>query len=165
MKIGVVADSHEHGHLLRSALRQFVQEGVGAILHLGDIIAPFTAKLLLPPHVPAGLPMHVVYGNNDGEREGLERLLPRIQDGPLRLTLAGRRIVMIHALESLEPEDIAGADVVFSGHTHELLHEVRDGVLFLNPGECCGVLTGKATAAIVDLDDLSVRVIPLDNRP
>ncbi|MCU0608134.1 MAG: hypothetical protein MUF78_12185 [Candidatus Edwardsbacteria bacterium] len=31
----------------------------------------------------------------------------------------------------------------------------------VNPGEACGYLTGKATCAVVDLADLSGRIIEL----
>ena len=138
MKIGVIADSHDHLPPLRRAVAMFARMKVQAIIHAGDFIAPFAAKLLAPPQVSDVLPVHCVFGNNDGEREGLKKILPQLVDGPLHLELGGKRIVVHHFIDWLKPDDIAAADIVITGHTHEVVNETRDGKLILNPGECCG---------------------------
>jgi putative phosphoesterase len=160
MKIGVISDSHDRLPALRQALAVFEQAGVEAILHAGDMVAPFAAKVLAEGANP-GRPVHCIYGNNDGERKGLKKVLPQIQDGPLRLALAGRTIVMHHAEEDLGPGDLAGADVVVTGHTHQVLNEVRDGVLHLNPGECCGWTTERCTIAVLDTDAVSAEIVEI----
>lgn len=161
MNIGVLSDSHDHVGLVRQALEAFAARGVGAILHAGDIVAPFTAKLLADKDLIGDAAVHVIYGNNDGERAGLKTLLPRIDDGPLRVELGGRVIVMHHFIKWFTDADLAGADVVISGHNHEARIETRDGVLYLNPGETCGVLTGRPTAAILDTETLAAEIIDL----
>lgn len=155
MLVGVMADSHDRVPVVRAALDRLRAEGVDTVVHAGDIVSPFTAKIL------AAWPgtLHVVYGNNDGERAGLKAILPQIQDGPLVVTLAGRRILVHHALEWCRPEDLAGADVVLTGHTHEVVIEQRDSRLYVNPGELCGWLTGRATLAVVDLSQMTARSI------
>ena len=157
MKLGVVSDSHDHVKLLRRALDEFSARDVAAVLHAGDLIAPFSAKLL----VGLDVPVYCIFGNNDGEKAGLKKLLPQLQYGPLRLELGGRTIVMHHFFDWLKPEDVEGADVVIGGHTHEIVHDMRGGVLYLNPGECCGVLTDRPTVAVLDTEDLSVETIDL----
>jgi putative phosphoesterase len=157
MQIGVLADTHDRLPTLRAALLRFRELGITTVLHPGDIVAPFAAKVL------AGFDgtLHVTYGNNDGERRGLKQVLPQIQDGPLRLELAGRRVLLHHAREWCRPEQITAADVIVTGHTHEARVERRDGKLFVNPGECCGWVTGRATVAVIALDTGEVQQIEI----
>ncbi|MBW7905916.1 MAG: metallophosphoesterase [Phycisphaerae bacterium] len=155
MRIGIISDTHDRLPTLRAALERFGQLGVDTLLHPGDVVAPFAA------HVLAGFPgtLHITYGNNDGERGGLKTVLPQIRDGPLWVELGGKRLLLHHFVDWCTPEDIARADVIVTGHTHELLVERRAGQLFLNPGECCGWVTGRATVATLDLETLDVGVI------
>lgn len=171
MKIGVISDTHDRLPTFRRALELFRRLKVEAVFHAGDLVAPFAAKLLtpeariLPPDMfPGGsLPgaVHVIYGNNDGERDGLKKVLPQIVDGPLRVTLdtphGPRVVVMAHFIDWFKPADLAGADVVISGHDHAPGIESREAggreVLFINPGECCGWLTERCTVAILDLSE------------
>jgi hypothetical protein len=155
MRIGVIADTHDRLPAIQGALRRFQELGVETIIHAGDLVAPFAAEALA--RFPG--PLHVVYGNNDGERRGLKEVLPQIQDGPLRLELGGRRILVHHFVDWCSPADIAQADVVLTGHTHRVAVEARDGGLFVNPGECCGWLTGRATVATIDLETNDVQII------
>jgi len=161
MKIGVIADSHDHLPPLRRAVQMLVRHKVEAIIHVGDFIAPFAAKLIAPPNVPESIPVHCCYGNNDGERAGLKRVLPQVVDGPVKLTLGGKKVVFHHFIDWLKPADINAADIVISGHTHEIVNEKRDGKLILNPGECCGWVNDKCTVAILETDTLGVRIIEI----
>ncbi len=156
MKIGVISDSHDRLPALKAALAKLLERNVQAIIHAGDIVAPFAAKLLADV---TAVPVHCIYGNNDGERQGLRRVLPQIREGPLRLELGGRRFLVNHDLDSLGQDELAGADVVVTGHTHHPEVRTRDGVLYLNPGECCGWTTGRCTLAIVDTDAMSAEII------
>ncbi len=155
MLIGVMADTHDRLPTMRAALERFAELDVAAVVHAGDVVAPFAARLL----AEAGRPLYVVYGNNDGERAGLRAVLPQIADGPLRFELGGRRILLHHFIDWCSAADVAAADVVITGHTHEVLVERRDGVLLLNPGECCGWLTDRPTVATIDLESNEVRII------
>jgi len=161
MKIAVIADSHDRLPALSRALELFESLGVQAVLHAGDFVAPFAAKLLVGPGAPdpATAPLYCVYGNNDGERVGLKKVLPQVQDGPLRVELGGKTIVMHHWIEWLTPQDVVGAQIVITGHTHQVVQEKRDGVLYLNPGECCGWLTGRCTVALLDTKTLTAQII------
>lgn len=162
MNIGILSDSHDRLPMLARAIELLVEQRVEAILHAGDFIAPFAAKLLLPPYVPAWIPVYCCYGNNDGERVGLKKVLPQVVDGPVRLNLGGPRkctIVMHHFIDWLSEKDFRGADVIVTGHTHEIVNQMRGGQLLLNPGECCGWLTGRCTCAVLDTDSLTARII------
>ncbi len=157
MKIGVISDTHDRLPTFRRAMSFFTRLKVEAIFHAGDFIAPFAAELISPKQV--SMPVYCVYGNNDGEREGLKRMLPQVQDGPLQVELGGRKIVMGHFIDWLTKDQIASADVVISGHTHEVVNESRDGRLMLNPGECCGWVNDKPTIATLDLATLEAQII------
>ena len=157
MKIGVISDTHDRLTSFRKAISLFKRMNVDAIFHAGDYIAPFAAKIISPDVLT--IPTYCVYGNNDGERDGLKAVLPNLIDGPLVTSLAGRKIVMGHFVDWLKPEVYADADLVITGHTHEVVNEQKDNTLFLNPGECCGYLTEKSTVAIVDLENLTADII------
>ncbi|MBN2447551.1 MAG: metallophosphoesterase [Phycisphaerae bacterium] len=157
MLVGVLSDTHDHLSAIRVALRRFAAAGITTLLHPGDLVAPFAARLL----AEFSGEVHVTYGNNDGERKGLRDVLPRIQDGPLWLTLGGKRILLHHFIDWCRPADIAAADIVVTGHTHEVAVERRGGKLLLNPGECCGWLTGRCTIATLDLDTCDANIIEL----
>jgi putative phosphoesterase len=161
MKIGVLSDSHDNLPKIEAALRRFADAGVSSILHAGDLVAPFAAKLLTGPLVKDGVRVHAVLGNNDGERYGLGNVLPGIREGVIRLDLGGRTVVMAHDGAALTEGDIAGADVVVTGHTHKVVNVHVAGVLQLNPGECGGWLTGRCTAALLDPETLTAEIIDL----
>lgn len=155
MRVGIISDTHDRLPTLERALETVTGRGLRTVLHPGDIIAPFAAQRL------AGFDgdVHVTYGNNDGERAGLARVLPQIVDGPLRLELAGRRVLLHHFVDWCAAADVEWADVVVTGHTHAVTIERRGDKLFVNPGECCGWVSGRATIAELDLDTLEVEII------
>ncbi len=157
MRVGVISDTHDRLPTLRAGIERLMQAGVNVLFHPGDIVAPFAAKVL------AGFrgKLHVTYGNNDGERKGLKAILPQIQDGPLFIDLAGKRILLHHFIDWCRPDDIARADVIITGHTHEPAIERREGKLLVNPGECCGWVTGRCTVAAVDLLTSAVELIEM----
>jgi len=157
MKVGVISDTHDRLPTFRRALQLFKRLQVEAIFHAGDFVAPFAAKLIAPGEL--SVPLYCVYGNNDGERKGLKAVLPNVQDGPLKVQLGGRTIVMEHFVDWLKPADIVGADVVITGHTHDVVNETRGSTLFLNPGECCGWVNDRCTVALLDLETLTAEII------
>ena len=159
MQIGVLSDTHDRLPSFRRAIALFQRLNVAAIIHAGDLVAPFAAKVIAPAAV--SMPVYCVFGNNDGERAGLRHILPGIVDGPLTVKLGGRTIVVHHFIDWLKPQDIAAADVVITGHTHAVVNEVKNGKLLLNPGECCGWVTDRCTAALLDLDTLKAEIIDI----
>lgn len=158
MLIGVISDTHDRLPTLDAAMRLFHQRQVEAVIHAGDFVAPFAVKRLFAYRGP----LHVVYGNNDGEREGLKELMPEIVDGPLMLELGGRSILVHHFIDWCAAEDIRRADVVITGHTHEAVNRFDNGKLFLNPGECCGWVHGRCTVALLDTDGPSAELCELE---
>ncbi|MCH7526345.1 MAG: metallophosphoesterase [Planctomycetes bacterium] len=158
MLVGVISDTHDRLPMIDRALRLFEKRGVEAMIHSGDLIAPFAARRLLAYKGP----LHVVYGNNDGERAGLKEALPQVVDGPLFVELGGKAILVHHFIEWCKPEEIRRADIVISGHTHEVVNRFEGDKLILNPGECCGWVNGRCTVAILDTQGPSAEVCELE---
>ncbi len=161
MLIGVISDTHDRVPKIEQALALFRQRDVQGVIHAGDLCSPFAAKAMKT--VEEHSPLHVILGNNEGELAGLRGVLPQIETGPLRLELDGAKILVHHFDQWCDPQDIAWADIVISGHTHEIVNEVRDGTLFLNPGECCGWVNGRCTVALLDTDGPDVEIVDLND--
>lgn len=157
MQIGLMADSHDHLPRIEQAVDLFTRHQVGFVIHAGDFVAPFA----LAPLGRLRCEWVGVFGNNDGERAGLEqRSRGRIKVGPLRLELDSKRLTVVHILEELEG-DREQADLIIFGHTHQAeIRRDRD-VLLVNPGETYGWLHGRATVAVLDLPTLKVELIDL----
>ncbi len=155
MRIGVICDTHDRLPSLDRGLAVFQERGVEMVVHAGDLVAPFAARRLLAWRGP----LRVIFGNNDGERKGLKDVLPQIQDGPLWVEAGGKRILVHHFVDWCKRADVARADVIITGHTHEVINEQRDGKLFLNPGECCGWVNGRCTVAVLETDLPSAEII------
>ncbi len=156
MKIGIMADTHDHMGNIQRALAEFRRRGCEAIIHAGDFVAPFALKAVLGFEGK----VYGVLGNNDGERSGLKHLDSALSRGPLKLKIGLRRIVVIHDLKKLKDTDRHGADVVVYGHTHEA-GIVEGRPMMINPGECAGWLTGCSTAVILDTETMKAELVNL----
>ena len=158
MKIALISDTHDHTDRLSAALAVFADRRAEALIHAGDMVAPFTARALLAFD---GL-IRATFGNCDGERVGLSNILKKsIAAPPVTFELAGRSFVLAHDISQIPEALLGSADVAVVGHTHSPSRTQNNGTLIINPGECCGRVTGQSTVALLDSDDLSVEVINL----
>ncbi len=166
MKIGVISDTHDHLENLDKAIELLNTEEVELVIHCGDFISPFVIRRLykLKPKVVG------VFGNNDGDRGLLMKIAKdvnvELHNMPYDLELCGKRIHVLHGLGSPEytrrtVELLAksGAyDIILYGHTHKIdLRKIGD-CLVLNPGEVFGMLTGRSSVAILDIETFKVRI-------
>ena len=160
MLIGIISDSHDHLGNVRRALALFRERGVGLVLHAGDFVSPFVSE----PFREAGMRLIGVFGNNDGDKLYLRERFSGIGElhfGPHEFELGGRKILLMHEPRALDALVASGRyDLIVYGHTHRA--EVREGrPLVVNPGECGGWLSDRATAAVVDLARLKVELLHL----
>jgi len=120
MIVGVISDTHG---LLRPAAVEALR-GVDLIVHAGDVGAPDILERLADI-----APTTTVRGNVD--TQAWARLLPLTE-----VVRAGERdFYVLHDLAALDLDPkAAGFAAVISGHSHKPLAEMRDGVLYLNPG-------------------------------
>lgn len=158
MLVGIMADTHDNVPAIENAISLFNQKKVAFVVHAGDFIAPFSLK----PLEDLRCPWIGVFGNNDGEKKGLTSLSQgRIQPAPYELNLDGKKVVVVHDIETFDPENLSRKDakLVIHGHTHE--PEVKkgdDGILYVNPGEVGGWLKGRHTVALMDTEKFEATV-------
>ena len=166
MKIGIIADTHDNLDAIKSAVEIFNEEGIEILIHAGDFVAPFTEMSFRTLNAP----LLGVFGNNDGDKLLLkekykEKEVGGIYEDPHEFEFASKRIIVTHRPKIVKALAMSGVyDVVVYGHTHEAViekKEVRkDGETWIiNPGECCGYLTGRKTVAILDLEKEEARIV------
>jgi len=146
---------------IRKAVAFFKDAGCDLVLHAGDMVAPFAAREL----AALGIPVRAVFGNCDGEKQGLEMAFEKfgeIKDAPLLFSQGGRRILLVHYHFSVATYASSGKyEVIIYGHTHTPDIRKEGKTLLLNPGEAGGWLTGKSTAALLNPEKLEAEIIPL----
>ncbi len=168
MKIGVVSDSHDNMPAVRRLVEMFNRLKLEWLVHAGDIVAPFAAA----EFKKFSGRLVAVFGNNDGERRGLKRMLGEILYPPQTFEIGGKRILVAHETAEIAPLPADNRpDMLICGHTHKVFvgstteagleKAVGGEIPFLNPGECCGYLTGRCTAAVVDLDGLKTEIVEI----
>ena len=120
MIIGVISDTHG---LLRPAALDALR-GSDRIIHAGDIGDP---KIL--DRLAEIAPVTAVRGNVD--RGAWNKSIPTTDV----LEVSGLSIYVLHILQDLDLKpEAAGFAAVVSGHSHIPKQEVRNGVLYFNPG-------------------------------
>lgn len=163
MKVGIMSDSHDHLDNIRKAVEALNGTGVGFVLHAGDFVAPFVANELQKLMCP----LLGVFGNNDGERIGLQNRFKsfgaEIKVQPAFVELGGKKFVIVHEHDLVDSLAESGKfDVVVYGHTHKAdIRKASNGCLIVNPGEVCGWLTGKPTIAILDTETMEAVLVEL----
>jgi hypothetical protein len=158
VKICIVSDSHDRADPLARAVEDAREAGAEAVIHCGDLIGTQTLRGALA----AGLPLHLIHGNNIGDQISLARWV-RERNGQLqyhgqdaRLELAGRKVFAVHYPEYGHAMACTGDwDLVCCGHSHaagvEQVRNVKGGSTWLvNPGTVAG-LAAPATWILGDL--------------
>src|ERR1700755_3606266 len=118
--IGVISDTHG---LLRpeslAALR-----GASHILHAGDV-----GNIAILDALRKIAPVTAIRGNVDVSGPCAERAATDVVE------LGGRLFYLVHSVHDLDINPVvAGVAMVVSGHSHKASVQVRDGVVFFNPG-------------------------------
>lgn len=147
MKIGIISDSHDSVSATEQAVEAMRAGGCSFLIHAGDICSPFIARIISE----SGMAHAAVFGNNDGDRLALSRMLD-ITPAPRHITVGGRSIVIFHEPFINDYIDPSCVDLLVYGHTHRSHAEVRGGMLVLNPGTLSGILSDGRTFAIYDTE-------------
>ncbi len=136
-------------------------KGCEHIIHAGDIGAPEILEGLA-----AIAPVTAIRGNVD--TEAWARRLAETEF----LEIGGVGIYVLHDLGTLDLKaKAAGIQVVISGHSHVPKQDVRDGVLYFNPGSAgprrfrLPVTVGRLIAENGKVRGEIVRILELGNNP
>ncbi len=161
MKVAIFSDTHDNMALFKKGIDFCKEKGIKTIIHAGDIVAPFLIRCFGEDY--SQFNFTAVFGNNDGEQVFLKKTFGTIFFPPHFFEIDGKKIALTHVPEHLDFEK-TDADIIIYGHTHEIDVRKENGKLIINPGECCGYLTGKATFAIFNTNNLEVQIINLTEK-
>ena len=120
MIVGVISDTHG---LLRPEAPELLR-GSEHIIHAGDI-----GEAEIIPALERIAPVTAIRGNIDKSPWA-----QRFSETEV-VALGGLHIYVLHDLNALDLNPkAAGFAAVISGHTHQAKQEIKDGVLYFNPG-------------------------------
>ena len=139
MRIAILSDAHDNIWKLAEVLKRL--DGVDTLIFCGDFCAPFTLA-----DIAEGFsgPVHVVFGNNDGDKLLLARVAAQAGNVTLHgeyafLEMGGRKLAVTHYPELARGLARSGLyDLVCHGHDHRHNVERIGGTLLVNPGEVMG---------------------------
>jgi hypothetical protein len=164
MIVGIMADTHDRLSLVDKAVRVLNEQNVELVLHAGDYIAPF----VIPHFKPLKAKFIGVFGNNDGEKNGLKKKFKEIgaeiRGNFADVTVDGLKIALLHGSEEellRSLINVESHDIIIHGHTHEAKTYRNGKTLVINPGEVCGYLTEKSTVALLNSQTKEAKIIEL----
>jgi len=159
-----MSDAHDSIQGVRDALRIFLSKKVDLILFAGDMIGSGNCYTF----EGFGIPIKLVFGNNDGDRVGLAREFARVGGEYLgdfgEIEAGGLKIALMHGTEEPLVRAVVASqlyDVVVRGHNHHAEVTRHGKTLLVNPGEIWGYFTGHSSIAILDTASLNVEIIEL----
>ncbi len=141
MKAAIVSDIHDNIWNLEAILRQIQHMGAEMLLFLGDLCAPFTLAQLAEGF---GGPIHVIFGNNDGDTFMISKIASKhphvtLHGQMAEIEVAGKKVALNHYPDIAKRLAESGAyDAVFSGHDHKRYVHTVGKTLWANPGEVMG---------------------------
>lgn len=157
MKLAIVSDIHDHVWNLAAALPHL--ERSDAILCCGDLCSPFVLSQLARG---VSAPVHVVFGNNDGDLYRLTETASKHRHVHLhgtffRGSIAGVDVAMTHYPEVAAAVDANQVDLIAYGHDHVFHLGSRGRAVVVNPGPLLGYLPSESrdappTFAVYDVD-------------
>jgi len=163
MLVAVMSDSHDNIWNLRKAMKIIKKSQAGLLVHCGDFISPFMLKEL----DAANIPVHGVFGNNDGDQHTLTKMSLSILNNITLHGLSGQvdaeglNIGFTHYEGMGDGLVSAGIfQMVCFGHSHE--HEIRQVnlVTLLNPGEIMGK-EGSPGLCFVDTETVGIERVEI----
>ncbi|MDJ0766787.1 MAG: metallophosphoesterase [Myxococcota bacterium] len=153
MRIGILSDSHDNIWHLDKAIPMLTT--CDAILHCGDLVAPFMILRLVKG--VGDIPVHMVWGNNDGDKRLLTEVARdagsvQIHGDLAELELGGIKIAVNHypAIGHALAKSSC-YDLVCYGHDHTAFEQRVGQTVLLNPGELMG-MNGPSTIAVFDTE-------------
>jgi len=156
--VGILSDSHGRIETTRIALSLLKDAGAEFYIHCGDVgEEPILDQL-------AGLPVALVWGNNDWDRRSLTtyaqqlgiQVLPSLGE----LELAGKRIAVTHGDEGQLVRKVLDEqrhDYLLLGHSHIRADKRMGKVRVINPGALHRA--AQKSVAVLDLASDALRFL------
>ncbi len=163
MLIAIVSDIHDNIWQLKKVSQAINDLAAEVVIFCGDFCAPFTLKQLAEDFKG---PIHVVWGNNDGDKWLLTTIAMNVGNVTLygehaELVVAGQKIAVNHYPTIGRRLAESGAyNLVCYGHDHLALIEQVGNTLLVNPGEVMGRF-GKVTFAVYDTDHHEAKLVEI----
>jgi len=157
-----MSDTHDSVPAIADILDRFASKGIAMVMHAGDYCSPFS----LAGFHQRGMALLGVFGRNDGDRETLSAYAARgmgteIYESPHSFEVGGKRVLLVHDIAEVSSRSIESHDFVIHGSSHLQSEKKIGTTVVINPGEACGWIHGKCTAAILDTDTGEVENITL----
>ncbi|MDA8212622.1 MAG: phosphodiesterase [Clostridia bacterium] len=173
MKIGIISDTHGDLATWQKVMAEYFID-VDYIIHAGDVLYHGPRNPLVPGYNPAGLaeaingssiPVVIARGNCDANVDQLVLDFPL--QAPYALIRENSLTVLVNHGDGLSREAMVKqahtyrVDIFISGHTHEPLLEIEDGVILLNPGSCA-LPKGDGTPTVALLENKKISLININ---
>jgi putative phosphoesterase len=164
MKLAILSDTHGDVRRVQEALNLLEAKGAEAFVICGDLCDDDGGPEVLEAF--AGRRCWFVWGNTDHPhpswRPYVEALGLPWPNGPLELTLGGKRIGVFHGNEPTfaQPYKEARLDYLFFGHTHRR-NDSRQGTMrVINPGALHRARVKSVALLDLATDDLEFIELP-----
>lgn len=145
MRIAILSDIHDNIWNLQTVLKHL--PATDSLICCGDLCSPFIIGLLAESYAS---PIHIVFGNNDGDLYRITQNAARfdhvhLHGTYLEKTFDSRRFAVTHYPEIAA--SIGGTkeafDVICFGHNHKYAVKKVGKTLYLNPGPVMGYDPGS----------------------
>lgn len=133
--IGVVSDTHENEDAMKKAVAVFKEKKVDFVVHCGDIVSPPVLENFKE------LKMKIVFGNNDGEKDGLNKKAKELGFEEIseekEFEYENKKFYVYHGTNqdklhaAIESQKY---DYVLTGHTHTRRDNKIGRTRIINPG-------------------------------
>ncbi len=154
MLIAAISDIHDRTDNLMLVLEEIRQHGCNRIACMGDICEPASLREL--GELTRGIPVDIVFGNNDEEEYALRHAASKFENMKIYGHVAsyspgGFRLALTHyPMRAGQLARTGEFDAVLCGHSHQASVTHIGTCLLANPGEVEGTRSGRITYGILD---------------
>ena len=163
MRIGVISDTHipVTSQKLPQKVYDYLEE-CDLIIHAGDVV-----EMSFIDELKKLAEVQVVAGNMDSD------IVRQRYKEKLLINVEGKKIGVIHGrglgfkvLQFVRQAFKNKPDIIIFGHSHDVVNEEIDGVLFFNPGSPTDTIFAKYRSfGIIEIngDDIKAEIIKVDD--
>ncbi len=133
--IGIISDTHENIEPTKKAVAIFKARNADFVVHCGDIICPAMLENF------QGLKMKFVFGNNDGEKEGLNLMAKKFGYEEIteekEFEYKRKKFYVYHGTNAKKLDSAIKSNkynYVLTGHSHVRKDERIGNTRVINPG-------------------------------